>query len=188
MAKARWFLDHIDTPIGRLALVASAEGRLRAVGWTDGHPRMQRNLEPDGGELVAEANPGGLSAALAAYFRGDLSAVEGLPVDVGGSAFQGAVWRALREIPCGETMSYADLARRIGRPAAVRAVGLANGSNPVAIVVPCHRVIGASGELRGYGAGIERKRWLLAHERGWAARVDASREVEAPSEAVSRSS
>ena len=81
-----------------------------------------------------------------------------------GTPFQRAVWRALREIPCGETRSYGEIARRIGRPKAVRAVGLANGANPIGIVVPCHRVIGSNGTLTGYGGGIERKRWLLAHE------------------------
>jgi methylated-DNA-[protein]-cysteine S-methyltransferase len=82
-----------------------------------------------------------------------------------GTDFQRTVWQALRRIPCGTTISYGELARRIGRPAAVRAVGLANGANPVGVVVPCHRVIGADGSLTGYGGGIERKRWLLAHER-----------------------
>jgi methylated-DNA-[protein]-cysteine S-methyltransferase len=88
-----------------------------------------------------------------------------LPVQTAGTLFQREVWRALREIPCGSTVSYGKLAQQIGRPAAIRAVGLANGSNPIGVVVPCHRVIGADGSLTGYGGGIERKRWLLAHER-----------------------
>ncbi len=103
-------------------------------------------------------------AALRAYFAGDLTAIDNLPVETAGTLFQRLVWRALREIPCGQTISYAQLAQRIGRPAAARAVGLANGANPVSIVVPCHRVIGASGSLTGYGGGLERKRWLLTHE------------------------
>jgi len=86
-------------------------------------------------------------------------------VQTAGTPFQRAVWRALREIPRGATESYSKLAQRIGRPTAVRAVGLANGSNPIGIVVPCHRVIGANGSLTGYGGGMERKRWLLEHER-----------------------
>jgi methylated-DNA-[protein]-cysteine S-methyltransferase len=86
-------------------------------------------------------------------------------VTTGGTAFQREVWRALRKIRCGATVSYAKLADQIGRPTAVRAVGLANGSNPIGIVVPCHRVIGANGSLTGYGGGMERKRWLLEHER-----------------------
>lgn len=90
--------------------------------------------------------------------------IESLPVRTGGTPFQRKVWRALREITCGTTVSYAKIAERIGQPAAVRAVGLANGSNPVGIVVPCHRVIGSNGSLTGYGGGMERKRWLLTHE------------------------
>ena len=162
-------LDHLETPIGRIALVADEEGRLRALGFTAGHPRMDRQLRLEPREtdsaLTPASNPGGLTAALRAYFEGDLTAIDGLPVAASGTEFQQAVWRALREIPCGQTCSYGELARRIGRPAAVRAVGLANGANPVGIVVPCHRVIGSDGTLTGYGGGIERKRWLLEHER-----------------------
>ncbi len=104
--------------------------------------------------------------ALLAYFDGDLSAVNDLPTETNGTAFQRAVWQVLRKIPAGRTISYGALAAQIGNPKAVRAVGLANGSNPIAIVVPCHRVIGANASLTGYGAGLHRKRWLLAHERG----------------------
>ena len=165
----RFLLDHLDSPVGRLALVADEEGRLRALGWTEEHERMEQQLRAASriGDLVLvrAADPGGLASALRAYFGGDLAAIDGLSVETGGTAFQRAVWGALREIPCGATWSYGDLARRIGRPAAVRAVGLANGSNPVAIVVPCHRVIGSDGSLTGYGGGLDRKRWLLAHER-----------------------
>ena len=95
---------------------------------------------------------------------GELTAIDTLRAQTGGAAFQGEVWRALREISCGTTLSYATLAARIGRPNAVTAVGLANGSNPVGVVVPCHRVIGSDGSLTGYGGGIERKRWLLEYE------------------------
>jgi methylated-DNA-[protein]-cysteine S-methyltransferase len=167
----RLFLDHLDTPLGPLAVVADDGGRLRAVGWMLDHARMARELgvraHPKGepSALTPQSNPGGLTSALRAYFAGDLGAIDRLPVAADGTEFQRAVWGALREIPCGETWSYGDLARRIGRPSAVRAVGLANGANPVAVVVPCHRVIGSDGSLTGYGAGIERKRWLLAHER-----------------------
>jgi len=93
------------------------------------------------------------------------TSIDHLRVATVGTPFQQRVWAALRTIPCGETMSYGDLARRIGQPSAVRAVGLANGANPIPIVVPCHRVIGASGQLVGYGGGLHRKQWLLAHER-----------------------
>ncbi len=162
------FVDRIATPIGELAVVADSAGRLRAMDWTEQDAGMRRLLRLHYGEdrfsLTPAANPGGLSAAITGYFAGDLLAIDGLPVATGGTEFQRTVWRALRRIPCGETLSYAALARRIGRPAAVRAVGLANGSNPISIVVPCHRVIGSDGSLTGYGGGIERKRWLLAHE------------------------
>jgi len=103
--------------------------------------------------------------ALARYFAGELRALEALPLDGGGTHFQTAVWSALREIPAGETRSYGQIAARIGKPRAVRAVGLANGKNPIALAVPCHRVIGADGSLTGYAGGLERKRWLLEHER-----------------------
>lgn len=169
LERPRLVIDHVDTPVGPLALVADEAGRLRALGWIDGHARMRDQLRAYSGQsspsLTPTSNPGGLTAALCAYFAGDLAAIDGLPVVLSGTEFQRAVWQALREIPCGDTCSYADVARRIGRPAAVRAVGLANGANPVAIVVPCHRVIGASGLLTGYGGGLERKRWLLAHEQ-----------------------
>jgi methylated-DNA-[protein]-cysteine S-methyltransferase len=131
----------------------------------DRHLGVRPNARDSAPTLTPRSNPGGLTAALRAYFAGDLGAIDGLPVATGGTDFQRAVWAALREIPCGETRSYGELAQRIGHPTAVRAVGLANGANPVAVVVPCHRVIGADGSLTGYGAGIERKRWLLAHER-----------------------
>jgi methylated-DNA-[protein]-cysteine S-methyltransferase len=160
--------DQIDTPIGELLLIADHEGNLRAVDWTDHEPRMLRLLRlhygKDGFTLEPAHNPHGLSDAIARYFAGDLTAIDAIRVQTAGTPFQREVWRALRSIACGTTLSYAKLAQQIGRPAAVRAVGLANGSNPVGIIVPCHRVIGANGSLTGYGGGIERKRWLLNHE------------------------
>lgn len=160
--------DEIETPLGRLVLVANELGELCLVGWIKDHRRTERTLGAFGAgaySLERRENPGGVSRALRAYFAGDLSAIDDLQVSPAGTEFQRRVWRELRTIPCGETLSYGELARRIGNPAAVRAVGLANGANPVGIVVPCHRVIGADGTLTGYGGGIERKRWLLAHER-----------------------
>lgn len=169
MAKAlRFLIDRVVTPIGDMLLVADREGNLRATFWTDQEEDLRRVLARHYGgsiELESERNPHGLAGRLAAYFAGELDAIDKLPVETEGTPFQRDVWRALREIPCGTTISYAQLAARIGRPAAVRAVGLANGSNPVGVVVPCHRVIGANGSLTGYGGGIERKRWLLDHER-----------------------
>jgi len=164
----RLLIDRTGTPIGELAVVADREGRLRAVDWIDDEARLLRLLGRHYGErgfaLEPERNPGGLTAAMTAYFEGHLGVIEHLPVETGGTPFQRTVWKALRDIPCGTTVSYSELARRIGRPSAVRAVGLANGANPVAVVVPCHRVVGSDGTLTGYGGGIERKRWLLAHE------------------------
>jgi methylated-DNA-[protein]-cysteine S-methyltransferase len=169
----RLFVDRIDTPVGELTVIADDQGRLRAVDWHDDADRQRQLLRLHSGvdaiEVEPQRNPGGLTAALRGYFAGDLAAINSLPVETGGTPFQRSVWRALRNIPCGTTVSYAELARRIGRPSAVRAVGLANGSNPVGIVVPCHRVIGSNGTLTGYGGGMERKRWLLAHE-GYRAR------------------
>ncbi len=113
---------------------------------------------------VAATDPLGAVDRLRAYLAGDLEALAGLPVDSGGTPFQRLVWAALRRIPAGAAWSYKALAEHLGRPAAIRAVGLANGANPIGIVVPCHRVIGADGSLTGYGGGLPRKRWLLEHE------------------------
>lgn len=109
-------------------------------------------------------DPFGVAAALQAYFAGALDALDALPVAAEGTDFQQACWAALRRIPPGTTTTYAALAKSLGRPTAVRAVGAANGANPVAIIVPCHRVIGAAGQLVGYAGGVEMKRRLLAHE------------------------
>jgi methylated-DNA-[protein]-cysteine S-methyltransferase len=161
-------IERVLTPIGELLIVADADGCLRAVDWADYAERMTTLLHryySSAITLEAVTSASGPAAGLRAYFNGDLDAIEALRVATGGTAFQRAVWNALRSIRVGTTMSYAGLARAIGRPTAVRAVGLANGANPVSIVVPCHRVIGTNSTLTGYGGGIERKRWLLAHER-----------------------
>jgi methylated-DNA-[protein]-cysteine S-methyltransferase len=151
-----------------LMVLADHEGRLRAVHWSDHEEGLLRMLGrqygPAGFALQPARNPGGVTERIAAYFGGELGAIDGLPVEMVGTPFQRAVWTALRAIPVGSTVSYSELARRIGRPAAVRAVGMANGANPVAVVVPCHRVVGKGGTLVGYGGGMPRKRWLLAHE------------------------
>jgi methylated-DNA-[protein]-cysteine S-methyltransferase len=161
-------IDRVDTPIGEMLIVADHEGNLRSVGWADHETGMRRSLRLHYGEsgftLESARNPSGLTHAISSYFAGELAAIDVLPVQTAGTPFQKEVWRALRNIPCGTTVSYAEVAAQIGRPAAVRAVGLANGANPVGVVVPCHRVIGADGSLTGYGGGIARKSWLLEHE------------------------
>ena len=157
--------DEIETPIGALLLVAF-EDALCALGFLDRWTGLDRALRQRFGafRLDREPNPNGASDRLRAYFAGDLAALDHLRVNAGGTPFQQQVWAALRAIPVGRTASYSDIARAIGSPRAVRAVGAANGSNPVSIVVPCHRVIRADGHLCGYGGGIQRKRWLLQHE------------------------
>jgi methylated-DNA-[protein]-cysteine S-methyltransferase len=162
------FLDLIQTPIGPMMVVADLQGNLRAALFTSEidvvRSQLRRLYRDKGFTLAPSLNPSGLSTRISRYFAGELSSIDTIPVETAGTAFQRHVWLALRDIPCGTTTSYGELARRIGRPAAVRAVGSANGDNPVAVVVPCHRVIGANGSLTGYGGGIERKRWLLDHE------------------------
>jgi methylated-DNA-[protein]-cysteine S-methyltransferase len=134
---------------------------------------MQRLLRlhygDSGFQLRAARAPSGARLALEAYFAGRLEAIEDIRTLTRGTGFQRLVWSALRDIPAGRTLSYGQLAAKIGRPAAVRAVGAANGANPIPVVVPCHRVIGANASLTGFGGGLERKRWLLAHERTRAA-------------------
>lgn len=166
--KLTLLMDRLRTPIGELVLLADERGALRALDWADHEARLHRLLRLHygaGGFTVRVArDPGGLTSALAAYFEGDVERVAAIRVETGGTPFQRAVWAALREIPCGKTVSYGAVAQRIGRPTAVRAVGLANGANPVGIVVPCHRVVGGNGRLTGYAGGLERKSWLLTHE------------------------
>lgn len=160
-------LERVPVAIGTILLLTDAEGRVRALDWEDYEARLARLLRLQYGartEVVEQRAPSPARRAIEAYFAGDLKAICTLPVETGGTPFQREVWAALRRIPAGETRTYGQLAVEIGRPKAVRAVGLANGSNPVGIVVPCHRVIGSDGSLTGYGGGLERKRWLLAHE------------------------
>ena len=159
-------LDRIATPVGEVLLVTDGEGAVRALDFSDYEARMMRLLgrhAPDA-ELVAGRAAEAVRGAVEAYFAGDARALDGLVVKTGGTAFQRSVWVALRAIPAGETRSYGQLAAAIGSPKAVRAAGLANGQNPIAVIVPCHRVIGANGTLTGYAGGLERKKWLLAHE------------------------
>jgi len=160
-------LERHESSLSPLLIVTDADGALRALDFADHEPRMHRLLRGHYGayELEEGAAPVSIIQALDAYFDGDIGALADVRVATGGTPFQREVWQALRAIPAGVTKSYGELATSLGRSGAGRAVGAANGSNPVAIVVPCHRVIGADGSLTGYGGGIERKRWLLDHER-----------------------
>ena len=159
-------LDRMQTPIGIVLLVTDADGALCALDWEDYEPRMRQLLRLQHGQSVLkEARaPAELRAALSGYFAGEFASLDTIRWRVAGTAFQRKVWTALRTIPVGTTTSYGALAARLAVPQAVRAVGHANGSNPISIVVPCHRVIGANGSLTGYGGGLDRKRWLLEHE------------------------
>lgn len=170
MSDLEFMLERVDSPLGQMLIVTDAQGRLRALDWHDHEERMRlllRRQYPGQPVRLRETREASAATpALLAYFTGDVGAVDTLPVALGGTDFQRQVWLALRGIPGGETISYREMAERIGRPAAVRAVGLANGANPVSIVLPCHRVIGSNRSLTGYGGGLWRKEWLLQHEGG----------------------
>ncbi len=159
-------LDSIATPLGPALVVTDEVGAVCAFDFEDYEDRLRRLMarHHPRAAMVDGDSPWTVKTAVAAYFDGDVRALDGLAVRTRGTDFQREVWAALRAIPPGETRSYGQLAVAVGRPKAMRAVGLANGSNPIGIIVPCHRVIGANGTLTGYAGGIERKRWLLAHE------------------------
>jgi len=157
--------DRFPSPIGNLLLVSDGKA-LRALDFHDYEERMHRLMERQYGRvsLMPGPIPAAIARSLEAYFGGDLAATRSIPVETGGTPFQRRVWAALRNIPDGTTTTYGALAIALGQPGASRAVGLANGANPVGIVVPCHRVIGANGSLTGFGGGLDRKKWLLEHE------------------------
>jgi AraC family transcriptional regulator of adaptative response/methylated-DNA-[protein]-cysteine methyltransferase len=158
-------LSRYAAPVGEILLVTDGD-TLRALDFADYADRMRTLLTRHYGEvsLVDGDAPASVTTALDAYFAGDATALDALPVATGGSDFQRSVWAALRAIPAGTTTGYGALAASLGKPGAARAVGLANGANPIGIVVPCHRVIGANGTLTGYAGGVARKEWLLRHE------------------------
>lgn len=164
-AETLW-ITRVETPVGPMRISAT-DCAVTMAGFDEGvgAAELDALARRHGGQVVAGANAVAeqLAEELAAYFEGRLKAF-GTPLAPRGTPFQHAAWRALRDIPYGQTVSYGTQARAIGRPAAVRAVAQANGANPIAIVVPCHRVIGADGTLTGYGGGLDRKRWLLQHE------------------------
>jgi methylated-DNA-[protein]-cysteine S-methyltransferase len=149
----------VDSPLGPL-LLAAEEGALTLL-WMSPLPERGAGAAEARDREVLDA----AREQLEAYFDGDLTVFD-LPLAPRGTAFQRRVWAALVEIPFGETTSYGALAQRLDRPGAARAVGLANGRNPISIIIPCHRVIGSDGRLTGYGGGIDRKAWLLDHEAG----------------------
>lgn len=157
-------IDAIPSAIGPLLAAERAE-RVCLLHFGGDSPSIDRTLErwyP--GEARVRREIASVRGVLARYFEGDIAAFDQVAVELNGTDFQKRVWQSLRRIPSGSTISYAELARRVGEPSAVRAVGAANGANPVALIVPCHRVIGSDGTLTGYGGGLERKRWLLVHE------------------------
>jgi methylated-DNA-[protein]-cysteine S-methyltransferase len=158
--------DRTPTPLGESIVVSDDEGALRLFYWDDPAHRWQAALKQRYGRftLGEKKNRFGHIRALKDYFDGDIFVIDKLNVAFAGSPFQNKVWNALRKIPGGTTTSYGALAKKIAKPAAVRAVGLANGQNPIGLIVPCHRVIGSDGSLTGYGGGLPRKRWLLEHE------------------------
>ena len=162
--------EALPTPVGEVVILTDADGALRAVDFADFDARMRTLLDRHygrGGWSLSD-RPGAPSAAreaLAAYFDGDIAALDRIETRTGGTAFQREVWAALRRIAPGQTTSYGALAAAVGRPRAVRAVGAANGANPVSLVAPCHRVVGGDGGLTGYAGGLHRKSWLLEHER-----------------------
>lgn len=145
----------VESPVGELTLIGLADGTLRRVRF--GPPSLPDHAAPDSGELKEAADQ------LAEYFAGRRKSFD-LPLDPTGTPFQQGVWDALAEIPYGTTRSYTDIAEQVGSPGAVRAVGAANGANPLPIIIPCHRVIGSDGRLVGYGGGMDRKVSLLRHE------------------------
>ncbi len=155
----------IPTPIGDMILVAR-DGVLLLLEFEDAMPRIECQMKArfQDFELQLASNPFGLYDVMKDYFSGNIQAIDNILTDGGGTAFEKQVWSELRKIPTGTTVSYGFIARKLGDINMSRAVGTANGRNPIAIVVPCHRVIGADGSMTGYGGGIARKEWLLRHE------------------------
>jgi methylated-DNA-[protein]-cysteine S-methyltransferase len=159
-------LDRLKTPIGTMLLVTDNSGALRALDFEDYEARMKELLRLHYGAVSLKSGraPKATRSALSAYFDSDFAALKTIAWRVAGTPFQRKVWTALPKIPAGQTMSYGALAAKLGSPNAMRAVGHANGSNPISVVIPCHRLIGADGSLVKYGGGLHRKQWLLRHE------------------------
>lgn len=162
------FVDYLLSPIGTIVIVVD-NNRLCSLDFEDYTERMLKLLRRRYGEvrLHPTRDPHGFGSLIARYFAGDYGSLGAIPVTTGGTPFQQQVWNALRDIPVGQTLTYGQLAARIGRPTGARAVGMTISLNPVALVLPCHRVVGGSGSLTGYAGGLERKRWLLHHEHAY---------------------
>jgi len=158
-------VDRVESGIGTLLLVCNG-ARLCALGFGDDDYATLHSVRARYRDVTFRAadDPAEVTSRMRAYFAGEYAALDAIEVETGGTPFQREVWAALRAIPPGTTISYGELARKLGRPKATRAVGLSNGLNPIAVVIPCHRVIGADASLTGYGGGLHRKRWLLEHE------------------------
>ncbi|CAH1664319.1 MULTISPECIES: methylated-DNA--[protein]-cysteine S-methyltransferase [unclassified Chelatococcus] len=169
IASTPLLLDTVETPVGGFLLLSDSQGLLHAADFADCEARLLALLRRGRGaaspEMERGAVPAALKRRLADYFAGDIRAIDSIALAPRGTDFQSVVWAALRTVPPGSTLSYAGMAEAIGRPAAMRAVGHANGANPFCIIVPCHRLTGADGGLVGYSGGLARKRWLLDHER-----------------------
>jgi methylated-DNA-[protein]-cysteine S-methyltransferase len=159
------FVDYIPSPIGKIIIVVDGD-KLCSLDFEDYTERMMKLLKRRYAEVRLKQvdDPHGFSARIKNYFAGDYESLTAIPVNTGGTPFQQQVWTALREIPVGQTVAYSQLAARIGKPTAARAVGMTNSLNPVAIVLPCHRVVGCNASLTGYAGGVDRKQWLLRHE------------------------
>lgn len=158
-------MDTIQSPIGKIIIVVD-EDKMCALDFAGYEERMMKLLKRRYAEIELQPtdDPLGFSTRVKNYLAGDYKSLNAIPVTTGGTGFQQQVWNALREIPAGQTFTYAQLAQKIGKPKATRAVGMTNSLNPIAIVLPCHRVVGANASLTGYAGGLERKHWLLRHE------------------------
>lgn len=155
----------VTSPIGSVSFLTDGEA-LRALEFVESPQRLVEAFERRHGtvQVDGEGDPLGVGARLRAYFSGEIRVLENIPVDTDGTPFQRSVWKELLRIPAGSTNSYGRIARELGSPLKTRAVGVANGANPISLVIPCHRVIGEDGTLTGYGGGLTRKAWLLRHE------------------------
>ena len=171
-------LSEWESPLGRMLLASDGLGRVRALEFAERASRLHRNLGEHRGTYAWSAGPtpSAIAHALGAYFAGDLSALDQVEVATAGSALQERAWAALRRLPVGHTTSYGALGKMLGLTdwRAAIDIGAAVGANPIALVVPCHRVVGAQGELKGYAWGLHRKRWLLEHERAIQPQVAAA--------------